>query len=313
MKKFESVDVIASLEAIMRLNTVHYQSDFKYDIDAIRKSADSLNPDDQILLWMSRPAGTWCFRERNVFLRESEAFITWDCYRGSQDDILAYTVEITGQSDGKVTGHLYELEYQAHVARITKAALPADQVTVTFQDGQTRRFDYPEYNERWHSIEKRYGEITAIQYEPASADELQNLLRAEHDSRAKLPCGELKDHLRALADDKIFAEARRLNDELQKLDAPNSPDRMHFMAQLFPDFCLRANTLGIDGLFHYLPYKSLTICGLDEPKGAYAMISRGENRVRQLRRRPSVKKQLQTAREAAPSAPKINRPTEMER
>lgn len=32
MKKFENIDVIASLEAIMRRNTIHYQSDFKYDI-----------------------------------------------------------------------------------------------------------------------------------------------------------------------------------------------------------------------------------------------------------------------------------------
>jgi hypothetical protein len=31
MERFENVDVIASLDAIMRLNTAHYQSEFKYD------------------------------------------------------------------------------------------------------------------------------------------------------------------------------------------------------------------------------------------------------------------------------------------
>ena len=32
MQKFESMDVIAALEAIMHQNTAYYQSDFAYDI-----------------------------------------------------------------------------------------------------------------------------------------------------------------------------------------------------------------------------------------------------------------------------------------
>ena len=32
MQKFENMDVIAALEAIMHQNTAYYQSDFAYDI-----------------------------------------------------------------------------------------------------------------------------------------------------------------------------------------------------------------------------------------------------------------------------------------
>jgi hypothetical protein len=184
MERFENVDVIASLDAIMRLNTAHYQSDFKYDADAIRRSMDSQSQDDRILLWMSRPSGTWCFRERDAFLRETEAHFTWEYYKGSGDAILAYAVESTGKAGGKVTGNLCELDYQEHAAHIAKAALPVEQVTLTFRDGQSRSFAYAEYDVNRYAIASRYGEITAVRHEPAQAWELQERLRAERDSRA---------------------------------------------------------------------------------------------------------------------------------
>ena len=36
MQKFENMDVIAALEAIMHQNTAYYQSDFAYDIKMLR-------------------------------------------------------------------------------------------------------------------------------------------------------------------------------------------------------------------------------------------------------------------------------------
>ena len=38
MQKFENMDVIAALEAIMHQNTAYYQSDFAYDIRKPRAS-----------------------------------------------------------------------------------------------------------------------------------------------------------------------------------------------------------------------------------------------------------------------------------
>ena len=42
MQKFENMDVIAALEAIMHQNTAYYQSDFAYDIKMLREAAPSL-------------------------------------------------------------------------------------------------------------------------------------------------------------------------------------------------------------------------------------------------------------------------------
>ena len=58
LQKFENVDVIASLEAIMKQNTAFYQSDFDIDKQILRKAAVSLIPEDKRLLWFSRPSGT---------------------------------------------------------------------------------------------------------------------------------------------------------------------------------------------------------------------------------------------------------------
>lgn len=60
MQKFENMDVIAALEAIMHQNTAYYQSDFAYDIKMLREAARSDQPEDKLLLWLSRPSGTFC-------------------------------------------------------------------------------------------------------------------------------------------------------------------------------------------------------------------------------------------------------------
>ena len=56
LQKFEHVDVIASLEAIMKQNTAFYQSDFDIDKQILQKAAGSPVPKDKRLLWFpARP------------------------------------------------------------------------------------------------------------------------------------------------------------------------------------------------------------------------------------------------------------------
>ena len=70
-------------------------------------------------MWMSRPSGTYCFRERNVFLKGTRQHNTWKFYgEQTRDKILAYAVELTGTQGGTIRGNLYELDYQQHFRRI---------------------------------------------------------------------------------------------------------------------------------------------------------------------------------------------------
>ncbi len=108
----------------------------------------------------------------------------------------------------------------------------------------------------------------------------------------------------------IQAEAGRLLRRLQAEREPNSPSGTHFMAQISPDFLIRASTKDHDRLFALLPFKSLTFSTLNDRKGIFAFIQKDENRDQPLRlRKPSVKKQLQ----AKPTERKPHTKTEMER
>ena len=73
LNKFEDVDVIASLEMIMKQNTAFYQSDFDIDRRILREAAARPAAEDKRLLWFSRPSGTCCVRERDVFLQGDKA------------------------------------------------------------------------------------------------------------------------------------------------------------------------------------------------------------------------------------------------
>ena len=113
-----------------------------------------------------------------------------------------------------------------------------------------------------------------------------------------------------LSKEDIQAEAARLLRYLQTEREPNSPSGTHFMAQISPDFLIRASTKDHDRLFALLPFKSLTFSTLKDRKGIFAFIQKDENRDQPLRtRKPSVQKQLQ----AKPAEHKPRSKTEMER
>ena len=80
LNKFEDVDVFASLNAIMKQNTGFFQSDFDIDREIIAKAAASASKEDKTLLWFCRPSGTHCFRERDVFLKDTAPHNTSHTY-----------------------------------------------------------------------------------------------------------------------------------------------------------------------------------------------------------------------------------------
>ena len=89
--KFENMDLFASLEAIMKQNTGFYQSDLDIDKEIIAKAAASPHREDKTLLWFCRPSGTHCFRERDVFLKDTAPHNTWRFYmEQTSDRVLAY-------------------------------------------------------------------------------------------------------------------------------------------------------------------------------------------------------------------------------
>ena len=301
LNKFEDVDVFASLEAILKQNTGFYQSDFDIDKQIIAEKAASPSKEDKTLLWLSRPSGTYCFRERDVFISDTAPHNTWRFYKEqTRDLILAYAVELTGVQDGKIKGNLYELDYEKHYERVKDNTLAAGTVTLVYEHGTReqpadRRFDgYPD---------PQLGKFERFEVQPKDPEALQSLLREEKESRDKLKPGDFKEHIAALHEGMIEREAQRIVADMKKLSEPNSPDKSHFMVDLSPAFTRLASTKDTERLFSMLPYKTLSFSQIKDRHGTYALIGKDENRDRQIRKpRPSVRAQL--AQDKKRTAPK---------
>lgn len=278
--KFENMDLFASLEAIMKQNTGFYQSDLDIDKEIIAKAAASPHREDKTLLWFCRPSGTHCFRERDVFLKDTAPHNTWRFYmEQTSDRVLAYAIELTGKERGKIKGNLYELDYSKHYERVKEKELPADTVKLIYEHGERvqeagRYFD--------GTPDPQLGKFERFEAVPNDPDALQSLLQEERRSREQLSPGDFKAHIAALRDGLIETEARRIVREMKRHYEPNSPNKTHFMAELSPAFMRLAATKDTDRLFSMLPYKTLSFSKIEGRHGTYALIDKGENRDREI-------------------------------
>ena len=257
MQRFDNVDVFASLNALMRQNTGFYQSDLEIDKEIIARAAASPDTADKTLLWLSRPSGTYCFKERDVFLKDTGPHNTWRFHKEqTRDRILAYAIELTGVEDGKIRGNLYELDYAQHYQRVKEQAVPADMVRLTYAYGD-REQPAKEFFDA--SPDPRLGKYLRYETLPNDPAALREVLQAEKHNRDALPPGDFKAHVAALHDGLIEHEARRIVERMKGLDRLNSPNKTHFMVEIAPAFMQLASTKDTDRLFSMLPYKTLPL------------------------------------------------------
>ena len=138
---------------------------------------------------------------------------------------------------------------------------------------------------------------------PGLLDMFVSKARHEHLLRQPLKAADIK------------AEAEKILVAFQNAQEPNSPNGTHYMAQVSPDFLMRAKTKDTDRLMAMLPFQTLSLSGLEGRKGTFALISKDEDRFQKLvLRRPSVRKKLQEQTAAdAPKPPAKGRPKDPER
>mgnify|MGYP000756061377 FL=1 len=300
LQKFENVDVIASLEAIMKQNTAFYQSDFDIDKQLLQKAAVSPVPEDKRLLWFSRPSGTCCFRERDVFLKDTRQHNTWRFYgEQTRDTILAYAVELTGTEQGKIKGNLYELDYLQHFREVIEKSIPADNYTLIYEHGELTK---PAGQYFDGNTDPQLGKFIRFEAQPNNPEALKSLLREQQKKRTPHTQRDFQLHIAALHDRRIEAEARRIVENIKGLGEPDSPEKNHCAVELSPYFVPLATDKDMERLLSMLPYKSLSLSTLEGRHGVYALIDKSERNKEMKKSRPSVRAQLQT--EKSPKVPK---------
>lgn len=300
LQKFENVDVVASLEAIMKQNTAFYQSDFDIDKQILQKAAISPIPEGKRLLWFSRPSGTCCFRERDVFLKDTRQHNTWRFYgEQTHDTILAYAVELTGTEQGKIKGNLYELDYPQHFREVIEKSISADNYTLLYEHGELTK---PAGQYFDGNTDPQLGKFIRFEAQPNDLEALKSLLGEQKKKRIQHTPGDFKSHIDALHDRRIETEARRIVENMKRLGAPDSPEKTQCAVEISPYFVPLATDKDMERLFSMLPYKSLSFSTLEDRHGVYALIDKSEKNKEIKKSRPSVRAQLQT--EKSPKVPK---------
>ena len=300
LQKFENVDVVASLEAIMKQNTAFYQSDFEIDKQILQKAAISPIPEGKRLLWFSRPSGTCCFRERDVFLKDTRQHNTWRFYgEQTHDTILAYAVELTGTEQGKIKGNLYELDYPQHFREVIEKSISADNYTLLYEHGELTK---PAGQYFDGNTDPQLGKFIRFEAQPNDPEALKSLLGEQKKKRIQHTPGDFKSHIDALYDRRIETEARRIVENMKRLGAPDSPEKTQCAVEISPYFVPLATDKDMERLFSMLPYKSLSFSTLEDRHGVYALIDKSEKNKEIKKSRPSVRAQLQT--EKSPKVPK---------
>lgn len=200
MPKFMGIDLLDSLEKIMKKNTQSYQGDFAYDRKDLEEAAagvDALLPGDRTYLWMSRRCGTWCLAEKRVFLKPTSAHNIWTYYgEDTGQRILAYVVEVTGMVDGKVMGNLYPVDYREHVEFVKRVSLPADRFKLVYEKGERFQDSDKQISKEEDQI---LGRLLYSEYVPNDSNALETILCQEECRRKKMRCGKVENHIQKIA------------------------------------------------------------------------------------------------------------------
>lgn len=276
-KKFENVDILASLEAIMKQNTAYFNEDLEYDRKLILERAESSDADDKTLLWLSRSTGTECLRERDVFIKGTAGHEIW-CYYAEVGcgHFLAYAVELHGIQNGRALGNLYELDYAKHYERVKHGAINSQKTVLVYEHGIK---DAPSVPYVDGNPDPELGKFKRFESQPDAPEALAALLLDEKRRRNRLETGVLEEHITTLHDRMIWMEACRVAREFKKMQKPNRPDGRFFQVELSHTFLPLVSTTDLERLRSILQCQTLSFTHVNGQSGrVYAVISKDDKR-----------------------------------
>ena len=105
-------------------------------------------------------------------------------------------MELTGIEKGRVTGSLYELDYQKHYKHVKDASVPAGDTKLIYENGERTQ----EADRRiTGDTDPALGKFLYFEEQPKDPAALQGVLRDEKHSRERLKSGDIKEHIETLS------------------------------------------------------------------------------------------------------------------
>ena len=176
----KKIDILPFLEEIVEKNTQLYQSDLLHDEKRLQHAMLETHQENRTFLWMSRPCGTHCVLEREVFMRGTGAHTIWTGYEYEADKIKAYRIIVDpGYMGAFVLGKIHPVDYGAQVQRVIRNAVPVHSVELTFEDGEHVTLSYEDYRRQICGLYDIHGRVETVWYAPENKLELSCILQAE--------------------------------------------------------------------------------------------------------------------------------------
>lgn len=214
---FRDVDILASLAGIMDQHTKYYKDDFDLDKSIIHTLSRSSDENDRRLIWLCRPFGTHCLRERDVFLEGTHENSVFRFYHEqTKDNVLAYAIHLKDTDGSIVKGDIYTMDYAKEVERLPLVSCPIERVTIYYPDGNEFTVPYRTYRGALNELSQKHGELKAMRYEPESEVELNVILRRQwfkRDRHADL--GDIAKHIAGLNKSSVRDKLQEAKAEVQ--------------------------------------------------------------------------------------------------
>lgn len=197
---YRDVNILSSLGEIVDRHLQHYKDDFDLDKDMIRKFSLSPDENDHYLIWMCRPLGTNCLREREVYLENTHENSVFRFYNEqTKDNVLAYALCLKETDGIIVKGDIYTLDYVKEAERLPLLSCPIKQVTLYFSDGNEFTVPYENMRGAVNELSVKHGDPSSFRYHPESEAELGLILRRLHFKRDRQAnIGSFKQHIEDL-------------------------------------------------------------------------------------------------------------------
>ncbi len=193
--KFTNIDLLAAMGSVVEAHTQFYKSDFDIDKKALTNATITPIQQDKNFIWLCRTMGTWCLRERDVFLTDTHEHNTLCFYQEqSHEPILAYAVKVKYQSMGSVIGNLYAMNYDKLYDHVKAVSLRSASVLMRYERGEIVK-PVSQFN---GGYDCEFGKLKDYQFFPEDEDALRTLLRNEKRNRELFTEGDFNAYIATL-------------------------------------------------------------------------------------------------------------------
>jgi len=280
--KLVNVDVLDTLQQIMKQNTVMYQEDFISDKDFIRKAVENSTSADDSLLWMCRTHGTYCFWEGEVYLKGTFPYHTWRYYAETKaSGILAYALCNLRMNGDEVFGDIYELDYHESWEMVNANSCVPGFCRVCYENGS---IDIPYGDKFEKNDDKQLGKYLSHRIFPQDKESWAYALWKSAKCREKnRPC-DVKEYIDQLRKARIYKEAARIVNDVSSCKSLKEFSSKEYEIHLSYDFTALSTVKELRYLMLVLPYDSVRLGDSPASDGFTLLIRKSEAHKRRLRK-----------------------------